>query len=69
MFCDHQNRVAIWSGKTKEKDKSQVKMRVFEKSQEKKNHQILLVQKFSKKPVVLTCYKIRLKALYLVLSV
>ena len=31
--CDY-NRVATWSGKTKKIDKSQVKMAVFEKSQE-----------------------------------
>jgi len=29
-------RAATWSGKTKKNDKSQVKMGVFEKSQEKK---------------------------------
>ena len=50
MYSIYQNsfRVATWPGKTEKNDKSQVKMGVFEKGQEKifKKHQILSVQFF-----------------------
>ena len=42
----YQCRVVTWSGKTKKNDKSQLKIGVYEKSQEeiKKKNQILSVQ-------------------------